>query len=430
MPHVLNVMLHGRFVGTITNLASDHNLFAFSDEYANDASAPVLSLGFFNAERKLSVPVRTPHVRLLPFFANLLPEGHLRSYLARRAGVNPARDFPLLWLAGEDLPGAVVVSHADGLTTPPDDPDVTAVTEAEAENDPGLLKFSLAGVQLKFSAILEADGGLTIPVHGVDGDWMVKMPSPTYARVPENEHAMLHFAARVGIDVPEHHLVDTSTVRNLPAEVRSDLGRAMSIKRFDRTPDGRVHIEDFNQIFGQYPADKYKYASYGNMLAGIWQVLGEEQTREFVRRLIFNAAIGNGDMHLKNWSVIYRDTRTPALAPAYDYVSTIVYVPNDKLALSIAKTRSWSDISDELLERFARRAGVPRGVVLRAAREMADRVRETWPAFKRETELDPRTLRLIDEHMATVPLLTGRRSTAVAVPSDDADPVLPQPEIA
>jgi hypothetical protein len=86
-------------------------------------------------------------------------------------------------------------------------------------------------------------------------------------------------------------------------------------------------------------------------------------------------------------------------------------------------------VSEELLERFARRAGVPRGVVLRATREMADRVREMWPAFKRETELDARTLRAIDKHMATVPLLTGRKATALTGPADDAAPLSPQPEI-
>ncbi|MBB5536239.1 serine/threonine protein kinase HipA of HipAB toxin-antitoxin module [Rhizobium giardinii] len=31
-------------------------------------------------------------------------------------------------------------------------------------------------------------------------------------------------------------------------------------------------------------------------------------------------------MHLKNWSVIYPDRRT-ALAPAYDFVATIAYIP-------------------------------------------------------------------------------------------------------
>jgi serine/threonine-protein kinase HipA len=35
-----------------------------------------------------------------------------------------------------------------------------------------------------------------------------------------------------------------------------------------------------------------------------------------------NLLIGNGDMHLKNWSLIFSEQITPELAPAYDFVST------------------------------------------------------------------------------------------------------------
>ena len=50
-----------------------------------------------------------------------------------------------------------------------------------------------------------------------------------------------------------------------------------------------------------------------------------DQIGEFVRRLVVNILIGNGDAHLKNWSIIYRDKINPQLAPAYDLVSTIHY---------------------------------------------------------------------------------------------------------
>ena len=55
---------------------------------------------------------------------------------------------------------------------------------------------------------------------------------------------------------------------------------------------------------------------------------------EFLRRFVFNALIGNADMHLKNWSLIYPDRRAAMLAPAYDFVSTIAYLPDDRLALT------------------------------------------------------------------------------------------------
>jgi serine/threonine-protein kinase HipA len=56
-------------------------------------------------------PVQT---KVMPFISNLLPEGHMRTYLAERAGVNPEREFFLLWVLGKDLPGAITVEPADG----------------------------------------------------------------------------------------------------------------------------------------------------------------------------------------------------------------------------------------------------------------------------------------------------------------------------
>ncbi|WP_405233171.1 HipA domain-containing protein [Lentisalinibacter salinarum] len=42
----------------------------------------------------------------------------------------------------------------------------------------------------------------------------------------------------------------------------------------------------------------------------------DDDASEFVRRLTSKALIGNADMHVKNWSVIYPDRRTARLAPA------------------------------------------------------------------------------------------------------------------
>ena len=61
-----------------------------------------------------------------------------------------------------------------------------------------VLRFSLAGVQLKFSAVMEASGGLTIPAGGMGGSWIVKLPSARFAAVPENEFAMLGSRAPCG----------------------------------------------------------------------------------------------------------------------------------------------------------------------------------------------------------------------------------------
>jgi serine/threonine-protein kinase HipA len=400
MPEVLKVLLGERPVGTIVNLRNDRNQFHFDPTYVEDPERPTLSLGFYDGAGQLSAPTRIPHVRLLPFFSNLLPEGHLRQYLADRARINPLRDFPLLWQLGEDLPGAVVVRHPDGSSVMPE-----SLTGRDAFNeDPSLLKFSLAGVQLKFSAIMETDGGLTIPAQGRNGHWIVKMPSAVFANVPENEFAMLGFARAVGIEVPDFELVDSGAIRNMPAEVRTDLGSALAVRRFDRVGETRIHIEDFNQIYNQYPSEKYENVSYGNMLGNIWGVMGEAAAREFIRRLIFSIGIGNADMHLKNWSVVYADGKTPTLAPAYDYVSTVAFIDDDALALTIARTKQWSDISYDRLERMARKAAVPPGLVLEPAREMVERMRDVWPGFRGQIELPDRMIARIDAQMDSVPI--------------------------
>jgi serine/threonine-protein kinase HipA len=108
------------------------------------------------------------------------------------------------------------------------------------------LRFSLAGVQLKFSAVMEASGGLTIPAEGMGGSWIVKLPFHRFPAVPENEFAMLGLARRVGIAVPENRLVPMSDIKGLPEEARAPAGKALAVRHFDRLPGGEsVHMEDF-----------------------------------------------------------------------------------------------------------------------------------------------------------------------------------------
>ncbi len=110
-------------------------------------------------------------------------------------------------------------------------------------------------------------------------------------------------------------------------------------------------------------------------------------------------------MHLKNWSLIYPDGHTPQLAPAYDFVSTVRYIADDRLALSIAKEKTIGQLDWELMERFARKAQVPSKLVLETARETIERIMALLPTFQKELPLDQETRRQITAHMKSVPLL-------------------------
>jgi serine/threonine-protein kinase HipA len=402
-PSVLEVRLGDAVVGTLTSLPNDQNLFVFDPAYIADANRPVLSLSLYDAYRKLVTNVRPVTRRLPPFFSNLLPEGALRQFIAERGEIDAEREFFLLWLLGNDLPGAVTVRDAEGRALPPSEKNPT-VARARAGRD--VLRFSLAGVQLKLSAIGNPHRQLSIAASSVGGHWIVKLPSPAYPGLPENEFSMMEFARSVGIQVPEIGLIPLDKIPGVPAPWQQLKGNAYYIRRFDRGPNGkRIHIEDFNQLYGQFPEAKYKNYSYTNMATDLWRLTDEVQFAEFVRRLIFNAGIGNNDMHLKNWSLIYPDGRKPQLAPAYDCVSTVRYIADDRLALSIAKEKATNQLNLELLERFARKAQVPSKLVLDTARETAEKMMALWPVLQKELPLDLTTRLQITAHMRSVPLL-------------------------
>ena len=400
---VLDVLLYGEPIGTLTNLEGDRSLFAFTEDYIADTNRPVLGLGFKDNFGELVTEFRNYQTRVMPFFSNLLPEGRMREYLAARAGVNKAREFFLLWALGSDLPGALTIRPAEGEEWPPsagDDPDHQA---AQGQGDK-ILRFSLAGVQLKFSAVSSATGGLTIPAKGIGGSWIVKLPSEKFDGVPENEFSMLTLARRIGMNVPAVELVDIDAIGNLPEEVSSMKGQALTIERFDRLGDGTaIHVEDFAQIFGLYPEDKYKKASAVNIANVIGAESDESDIAEFIRRLTFSVLIGNADMHIKNWSVYYPDRVTARLAPAYDFVSTIPYLAEDEAALKFSRTKRFDEFDEEELVHLADRARLPKALVLNTAKETAERFHETWEAEKNNLPLYPEVIRTIDAHVAKLP---------------------------
>lgn len=397
---VLDVQLHGRTIGTLTRLPDDRNVFAFESEYINSSDRPTLSLSFKDSLGGLITQLPPTQTRLAPFFSNLLPEGTLREYLAKRAQVKPQREFFLAAALGQDLPGAVQITPREG-TSLPDSSQSQHEPDAEVKQ---VLHFSLAGVQLKFSAVERATGGLTVPADGVGGAWIVKLPSQTFAEVPENEFAMMELARKVGIDVPETRLLPVAQISGIPAGIELLGDTAFAVKRFDRGPNGQlIHIEDFAQVFGVYPDRKYDRASYRNIARVLWIETGEAGIVEFVRRLVFNALIGNADMHLKNWSLIYPDSRRAQLAPAYDYVATIAYLTDEAMALNLVDDKKFSSVTLEQFARLAGKAGLPEKITLDAARDTVDAFRSVWRNFENEA-LSVKTRDAIDKHLNTVPL--------------------------
>jgi serine/threonine-protein kinase HipA len=220
---------------------------------------------------------------------------------------------------------------------------------------------------------------------------------------------MLRWAAEVGIEVPEIQLVPVSFVAGLPPEVGAlPEQQALAIKRFDRGNQGaRIHIEDFAQVRNVYPNRKYKDGNYETVGRIVYSLTGAAGFEEFLRRLVFNVAIGNGDAHLKNWSLIYRDGVRAELAPAYDLVATVLYMAEDELALNLAKSKRFEDVSLPSFRRLAEKAEFEGSRAEEIVRSTVARVRETWRRLSPDLPLADADKQRIETRWQDVPLMSS-----------------------
>jgi serine/threonine-protein kinase HipA len=262
-------------------------------------------------------------------------------------------------------------------------------------------------VQLKFS-MLRKDRGMMLPMGGKGGDWIVKLPDNRYDRVPENEFSMMSWARAAGLQVPEFLLLRVADLEGLPEGITLREEVAYAVRRFDRPEPGRrIHMEDMAQVLGLYSDEKYKKYNYETIAKIILNVSGGDALREFLRRLVFIIAIGNGDAHHKNWSLLYPNGVTAELSPAYDLVSTIQYMPNDTIALNLARSKRFEDVTLASFERLARKLDLLGQDVMPVVKSAVETTLQSWSDIRAELPIPEEFKRRIEEHWKKVPLLRG-----------------------
>ncbi len=262
------------------------------------------------------------------------------------------------------------------------------------ENTFFLSKFSLAGIQMKFS-MKEKDGRYNLTKNGELGDWIIKTPSTKHKNVPLNEYTAMSLADLSGIDIPDIKLIELNKLDNLPQINLPDEKLAFAIKRFDReTIDNtttRIHMEDFAQVLVKYPIDKYNSANYEQVGKVIYEYSGDglADAQQFAKRLLVNILLANGDAHLKNWSLLYQDQITPRLSPAYDIVTTSVYMDGEKkYALNLGKTKEWYSVTMENFESWADKSGIPWRAIKPHINDTMEKARTLWPEALKELPMD------------------------------------------
>ena len=109
-------------------------------------------------------------------------------------------------------------------------------------------------------------------------------------------------------------------------------------------------------------------------------------------------------MHLKNWSMIYPDRRHAALAPAYDFVSTIPYIPSGHAALNFSRTKRFDEFSEDELSHLAAKALLPEKLVLDTARETVALFHQHWQAEHAHLPLSADVVKAIEIHLKAIPI--------------------------
>ena len=404
--NVLKLTLHGRLVGYLLGYLDGRNVIAFADEFKSDPQRPTFSLithpRFPHSDKLLQESWQRRH-KLHPTLSNLLPEGALRELIAQGLKIHIDNEFHLFAYLGEDLPGALIAKPLAPdevplyLLSARERTEVVTLDKAPPEN-----KFSLAGIQMKFS-MKHRDGRYALARGDVLGDWIIKTPSTRHKDVPLNEFTAMTLAALAGIDVPEMKLVDIGTLDNLPPVNLPAENPAFAIKRFDRDGNQRIHMEDFAQVLVKYPHEKYLSASYEQIGKILYQFSedGLADAQQFARRLLVNILLANGDAHLKNWSLLYSDRITPRLSPAYDIVTTKVYIDNERqYALNLAKTREWHKVTYGHFGEWARRAEIPWRAIRPHLDDTMERARTLWPNALNNLPMNDKHKEALKRHWA------------------------------
>lgn len=202
-------------------------------------------------------------------------------------------------------------------------------------------RLSISGVQPKLSVKLDRNSGILIVVDK-DGEYILKPQTSAFPNIPENEKCCMDIAEALDIEVPPHCLLTLK-----------DKSLAYVVKRFDRNKKDKIHQEDFAQILGN---DKYNGSveQVAKKLKEISSAPGYD-VQLFFERVVLNFILGNGDAHLKNYSVSYKEDGI-RLSPAYDIVCSKLVIPNEEdsaLTINGKKNKLSLDDFNSLAERLS-----------------------------------------------------------------------------
>jgi serine/threonine-protein kinase HipA len=391
------VLLGELSVGELVEDDAGYIEFKISQHYRDLARRPVLGQWFEDHRHRNQRGARPGG--LPAFFDNLIPEGDLRLRLEDRLEIAPADDFGFLCAVGRDLPGAIVVHPQEG-----DLPSSSIARRAQEVTEPGL-RFSLAGVQLKFSMKRDGDR-LTMPGRDDRGEWIVKIAFDSYPTLCANEWLTMEWARLAGFDVPTTELRTLGELVGVPHEADPSTP-VFVIRRYDRDAGNRrIHQEDFQQIVGRRPHAKYDDITCEGLTLLATRIVGDMAYPEMLRRLAFVVASGNNDAHMKNWSVIYPDGIHAQLSPLYDQVFTAQWPDFAvRMALKLGGTKEFASLTISRFRELATRLHQPPDDAEEIVVQTITQIASAWAGLRDHPLVTKDYRDSLQHHWRKVPLL-------------------------
>jgi len=222
---------------------------------------------------------------------------------------------------------------------------------------------------------------------------------------------MMRWAAATGFEVPETDVISVNEFEDMPPHLEWSEANAYVCRRFDRTEEGLpIHIEDFGQVFGAPLTHYGKYDKYGYLAIAraLRAIAGRDEMIAFLRRLVFDILCGNGDSHVKNWSLIYRDRFRARLAPAYDIVPTVLFPRYEQaLALDFVGVTSFTEITRDRFRQLAKKLNMSPADLLAIVDETVERAQDMFVTSARDWPLTAEERAQLEAHWRQVPLLRG-----------------------
>jgi serine/threonine-protein kinase HipA len=360
----------------------------------------LLSLGLPTASRPLTDT--TSEMRVSAFLEGLLPEGNLRRVVATEAGIPTIDKMGLLQRVGAECAGAVQFlkddhTPADGHVRPLSTSEVTRlVADLPTYHLPegAYPQASLAGIQDKV-LLTQTANGWGWPEQGAPSTHIIKPEPLGNAVIPhlvQSEHWALQVAQAAGLAAAESRL-ETFGGR-----------QALVVTRYDRSDGGRrLHQEDFCQALGLDPESKYEAYRAGRATrltelmkrASPRATSSDELQSDVLAAITFNAIIGNGDAHSKNYSLFISPQGRVSLTPLYDIAPVMFIDARFKSTGHVVNGVSSIDRlrSEDLLSE-AQTWGLARSRALRVVASTADAVRDAVNTVALPDELADAVARL------------------------------------